>query len=226
MAACYGAGPSATSPRPGVRACVMGTSWSSSGQLVDELVVTDHRDQPGRRIGQRERPVVEAGAAAKPDARCGRRPVPGRPRSAAAAIASAGSHGGAGSRSPNGAADEAAHAVLTPRTVAGDCLPSSRATGSRTRTPAPTRASSMSSEPGSDPTGTYAHTVVAWIAPRTGGGRAAPSASAARCSGGTARRAAQDVRRATSPSSSDRHPRRQPMSPEPECRALRRLIRR
>ena len=35
------------------------------GQPVDQFVVADHRNQPRRRIGQRQRAVVEPGAAAQ-----------------------------------------------------------------------------------------------------------------------------------------------------------------
>ena len=53
-------------PPRGVRACVIRHIVGFGGQPVDELVVADHRREPGRRVGQRQRAVVEAGATAEP----------------------------------------------------------------------------------------------------------------------------------------------------------------
>ncbi len=70
------------------------------GQLVDDFVVADHRDQARRGIGEHQRSVVEPRAAAQPDSGAVDRQR-GTKTTAAAATASAGSHGPAGSRRPN-----------------------------------------------------------------------------------------------------------------------------
>ena len=48
-------------------AWVIRTSCALGRNPVDELVVADHRDQPRRRVGQRQRAVVEARAAPQPN---------------------------------------------------------------------------------------------------------------------------------------------------------------
>ncbi len=58
--------PSATSPPPRRERVRHRDVVRFGGKFVDEFVVADHRDKPRRRTGQRQRPVVEPRAAAKP----------------------------------------------------------------------------------------------------------------------------------------------------------------
>ena len=53
-------------PRRGVRAWVIGTSCGFGRQLLDQLVVAHHGDQPRVRVSARQRSVVEAPAPAQP----------------------------------------------------------------------------------------------------------------------------------------------------------------
>ena len=160
-----------------------------AGQLVDQFRVAHHRNKLRLRIPGRQRPVIETRDPGLAAHRGGRPPAPaatpGPPRPGPIPAATAWPARAVPSvRRPDRPVD------TRPTAAAGQCRrPAVRATGSSTRSARRSKTSSMSIDPGSDPTGTYAHTVLPGV---TACSRCWASilASAARTSSAMRRRAA------------------------------------
>ena len=124
------------------------------GQLVDEFVVADHRDQPRRRIGQRQRAGRRNPRRGPAAHRCDRPPAPGRappprrpPRRPAARAAAVRASRTAPSTRPPGRYSPHCSGTGTPaRRCARPAAAPAR--------PARSSESSRSIDPGSEPTGT------------------------------------------------------------------------